>query len=144
MTNSGAKLRTRIRQAGSFEAATNVAGVELDRALGIARRDGRILRIGSIEFKLLDLLTSKPGVVFSREDLIGALWGKGADINEQTISVKIARLKKALTIGQAPDPIRSVRGQGYRWLESADDDFVRWKNYCPRKLRGSRPPSLEE
>lgn len=110
-------------------------GVELDCDRKLARRCGRMLRIGETEFRLLELLISYRGVAFYREQLVAILWGTKSDVDPRTVDQKIARLRRALTLGSAPDPICSVRGKGYMFAESADRDFARWQQLGPTKLR---------
>ena len=65
-------------------------------------------------------------MVYSREQLIDILWGPDAEIEERTVDVEVGRLRKALTLGRAPDPIRSVRGRGYKLSEFAEQDYAAW------------------
>ena len=115
-----------MRASTNFTTSITVAGIELDRDMRLVKRGGRLLRIGEVEFTLLDLLISNPGLLFTRERLIALLWGADAVIDKKTVDVKIGRLKKALTLGRAPNPVRSVRGKGYRFSESADREYARW------------------
>jgi two-component system phosphate regulon response regulator PhoB len=78
---------------------------------------------------------SYQGVVFYRDQLVAILWGAEADVDERTVDQKIARLRRALTHGRTPDPIRSVRGKGYKFSEHAEQDYVRWLERGPGKLR---------
>lgn len=132
------KLRTRLRELDGFNASVAAAGIELDRGSGLAKRNGRFLRLGEIELKLLDLFLSNQGIVFTRESLVALLWGPDARVDFKTVDVKIGRLKKALTLGQAPNPIRSVRGKGYRLSDTSEADYSKWLSNGPQKLRGSR------
>ena len=127
--------RWRLRALRQFSPSLIVAGIELDRDAGLARRDGRYLRLGVLEVQLLDLFMSNPGVTFTREQLISQLWGAKAQIERKTIDVKIGRLRKALTLGRAPDPILSVRGKGYKFSESSEQEFAKWTALGPPKLR---------
>src|SRR5688572_32073919 len=103
------KLRTRIRAADDFHPSLAVAGIEIDRERLLARRGGKFLKIGQVEFEMLDLLASNPGVLFSQEQLVARLWSPENAVDVQTIRVKVMRLNKALTLGQAPSPIEVVR-----------------------------------
>jgi DNA-binding winged helix-turn-helix (wHTH) protein len=76
-----------------------------------------------------------PGATFSREQLIAYLWGPKADIDLRTIDVIVGRMRKALTLGRAPSPIRSVRGKGYKFSETAERDYALWAAAGPSKLR---------
>ena len=127
--------RWRLRALRQFSPSLIVAGIELDRDAGLARRDGRYLRLGVLEVQLLDLFMSNPGVTFTREQLISQLWGAKAQIERKTIDVKIGRLRKALTLGRAPDPILSVRGKGYKFSEFSEQEFAKWTALGPPKLR---------
>ena len=54
-----------------------------------------------------------PGRVFSRVQLLDAVWGTGSDIELRTVDVHIRRLRKGLTIENSTDPVRTVRSAGY-------------------------------
>jgi DNA-binding response OmpR family regulator len=72
-----------------------------------------------IEFKILTKLASKPGWVFSREQLISAIWGGEKDVFDRTIDVHIKKLRDKL--GEAGKFIKSVRGVGYK-IEMPDEE----------------------
>jgi two-component system phosphate regulon response regulator PhoB len=69
--------------------------------------------MGPTEFRLLDHFIQRPGRVFSREQLLDAVWGSPVDVETRTVDVHIGRLRRALTLGGARDPIRTVRSAGY-------------------------------
>ena len=71
------------------------------------------VHLGPTEFKLLDLLIQHPGRVFSREQLLDAVWGSDVYVEARTVDVHVGRLSKALIRGADADPIRTVRGAGY-------------------------------
>jgi two-component system phosphate regulon response regulator PhoB len=54
-----------------------------------------------------------PGRVFSRGQLLDAVWGTETEIELRTVDVHIRRLRKAIEIDGAPDPVRTVRSAGY-------------------------------
>jgi len=54
-----------------------------------------------------------PGRVFSREQLLDAVWGRDVYVEARTVDVHIGRLRKALKKNRASDPIRTVRSAGY-------------------------------
>jgi len=97
------------RMAGHLKAGD----ISLDRETRRVRRAERDVHLGPTEFKLLDYLMEKPGRVFSRSQLLDALWDQAADIDERTVDVHVGRLRKALTRSRERDPIRTVRGAGY-------------------------------
>jgi two-component system phosphate regulon response regulator PhoB len=77
------------------------------------KRDGREVHLGPTEFRLLDHLIQHPGRVFSREQLLDAVWGSDVYVEARTVDVHIGRLRKALNTGRDVDPIRTVRSAGY-------------------------------
>lgn len=97
-----------------------VADIELDCDRHRVIRNGRDICLGPTEFRLLEFLIQRPGHVFTRQDLIHGVWGKDGSIGERTVDVHIGRLRRAITIGKRPDPIRTVRGSGYSIEEERD------------------------
>ena len=85
------------------------------------RRAGREVHLGPTEYKLLDHLIQHPGRVFSREQLLDAVWGSDVYVEARTVDVHVGRLRKALDLGDSlRDPIRTVRSAGY----ALDDTFA--------------------
>ena len=87
--------------------------LNVDLARHKVRRDGVSLRIGPTEFKLLRHFLEHPGRVFSREQLVDAVWGRNSVIDTRTVDVHIRRLRKALNEKGGQDLIRTVRSAGY-------------------------------
>jgi two-component system phosphate regulon response regulator PhoB len=107
----GAVLR-RVRPALAGESLA-VGDLELDPVAHKVVRRGHSLAIGPTEFRLLRHFMEHPGRVFSRGQLLDAVWGSGSDIELRTVDVHIRRLRKAIGIDGAPDPVRTVRSAGY-------------------------------
>ncbi|HTL40989.1 MAG TPA: response regulator transcription factor [Pseudolysinimonas sp.] len=84
--------------------------IELDPAQRRARVDGAEVGLTTTEFDLLAHLMSHPDQVFTREQLLSAVWGAAHYGQTRTVDVHIAQLRAKLG---APDPIRTVRGVGY-------------------------------
>ena len=82
------------------------------------RRGGRDVHLGPTEFRLLDHLIQYPGRVFSREQLLDAVWGSDVYVEVRTVDVHIGRLRKALNKKGENDPIRTVRSAGYAFDET--------------------------
>jgi two-component system phosphate regulon response regulator PhoB len=76
------------------------------------------VHLGPTEFRLLDHFIQHPGRVFSREQLLDAVWGSDVYVEARTVDVHIGRLRKALNVPGATDPIRTVRSAGYALDES--------------------------
>ncbi|MDX2155757.1 MAG: phosphate regulon transcriptional regulator PhoB [Hyphomicrobiaceae bacterium] len=90
-----------------------VGTLKLDRNAHRVTRNGREVRLGPTEYRLLEVLLESVGRVLSRAQLLDAVWGRDGDIDERTVDVHVGRLRKALIRGNEPDPIRTVRGAGY-------------------------------
>ena len=61
-----------------------------------------------------------PGRVFTRDQLLNAVWGHDIYVDDRTVDVHVGRLRKSLNRGRARDPIRTVRGTGYAFDERFD------------------------
>ena len=107
----GAVLR-RVRPALAGE-SLSYADLEMDVAGHRVRRDGQQVTLGPTEFRLLKHFLEHPGRVFSREQLLDAVWSHDAEIDSRTVDVHIRRLRQALNDGDRPDLIRTVRSAGY-------------------------------
>ena len=107
----GAVLR-RVRPALAGE-LLSYADIEMDTAGHKVRRGGQPVNLGPTEFRLLRHLLEHPGMVFSRERLLDAVWGRESDIEARTVDVHIRRLRVAINMGDRPDIIRTVRSAGY-------------------------------
>lgn len=92
--------------------------LELDRENWRVNRGLRDVHLGPTEFRLLEYLMAKPGRVFSRSQLLDAVWGISAEIDERTVDVHVGRLRKALSLETERDPIRTIRGAGYSFDET--------------------------
>jgi two-component system phosphate regulon response regulator PhoB len=90
-----------------------VGDIEMDRAAHRVRRSGREVHLGPTEYKLLDHLIQHPGRVFSREQLLDAVWGSDVYVEARTVDVHVGRLRKALGVEGVRDPVRTVRSAGY-------------------------------
>jgi DNA-binding response OmpR family regulator len=87
--------------------------LELDRARCRVHLGGQEVSLTATEFRLLEFLMSRPGVVFSREQLLDAVWGHDRAVTDRTVDVYILRLRQKIENEAAPAFIRSVRGFGY-------------------------------
>src|ERR1700681_224468 len=87
--------------------------LELDRTRCFVRRGSEELTLTATEFRLLEFLMSRPGVVFSREQLLDAVWGHDRAVTDRTVDVSVLRLRQKIEQEGGPAFIRSVRGFGY-------------------------------
>jgi two-component system phosphate regulon response regulator PhoB len=87
--------------------------ITMDLAAHRVSRQGRHVHLGPTEFRLLRYLMEHPGRVFSREQLLDAVWGQDIYVEPRTVDVHVRRLRKALNGSEDPDLIRTVRSAGY-------------------------------
>jgi two-component system phosphate regulon response regulator PhoB len=85
----------------------------MDLAAHRVRRSDREVRLGPTEFRLLRYFLEHPGRVFSREQLLDAVWGRDIYVEPRTVDVHIRRLRKVLNNADEQDLIRTVRSAGY-------------------------------
>lgn len=118
-----ARVQALLRRSkpGHIAGLLAMGDLELDRNTRRVRREGSELHLGPTEFRLLEFLMQSPGRVFSRAQLLDAVWGRDVYIDERTVDVHVGRLRKALTPAGLKDPLRTVRGTGYAF----DETFAR-------------------
>jgi len=98
--------------AGDPGGVLRVGPIELDPVTHDVRISGAPTQLRPLEYKLLQLLVSDPGRVFSREELLEQVWDMRGDINTRTVDVHVRRLR--VSLGPAADVIETVHGFGYR------------------------------
>ncbi len=110
-----ARVNAILRRASPERIASvlSVEDIQLDRESHRVTRNGRDVRLGPTEFKLLEFFMESPGRVFNRTQLLDGVWGRDVYVDERTVDVHIGRLRKAINRGKEDDPIRTVRGAGY-------------------------------
>ena len=107
-----AAVMRRIRPALAGE-VVEVGDIKLDAVSFKVERRGQSLQLGPTEYRLLKFFMESPGRVFNRGQLLDGVWGTDSDIELRTVDVHIRRLRKAIGIEGAKDPIRTVRSAGY-------------------------------
>ena len=97
------------------EAPRQVGVVTLDPARRRVQADGVDVLLTATEFDLLAHLMRRPGRVFTREELLGSVWGYAAHAGTRTVDVHVAQVRSKLDEASAlaRDVIRTVRGVGY-------------------------------
>jgi two-component system phosphate regulon response regulator PhoB len=110
-----ARVRAVLRRIrpGLADDRITVGDIVIDRVAHRVKRQGKEVHLGPTEFRLLDYLMQHPGRVFSREQLLDAVWGSDVYVEARTVDVHIGRLRKALNGDVDGDPIRTVRSAGY-------------------------------
>jgi two-component system, OmpR family, phosphate regulon response regulator PhoB len=115
MSELSARIRAVLRRIrpGLADDRVRRGDITIDRVAHRVKRGGHDVHLGPTEFRLLDYLMQHPGRVFSREQLLDAVWGSDVYVEARTVDVHIGRLRKALNRDIDDDPIRTVRSAGY-------------------------------
>ena len=115
MSELSARVRAVLRRIrpGLAEDRIRHGDIVIDRSAHRVKRGGKDVHLGPTEFRLLDYFMQHPGRVFSREQLLNAVWGSDVYVETRTVDVHIGRLRRALTTAEETDPIRTVRSAGY-------------------------------
>jgi len=110
-----ARIRALLRRSGSVptKLKLNFHDISLDPASHRVLRNGRALHLGPTEFRLLEFFLRHPKRVFSREDVLNAVWGRDIHVEPRTVDVHIRRLRKAINAPGEIDIVRTVRAAGY-------------------------------
>lgn len=111
-----ARIRALLRRSAinsSSESKLVQGSIQLDLNEHRVYRNNKIIHLGPTEFKLLKFFLENPGRVFSREQLLDAVWGHGIFIESRTVDTHIRRLRKAMNFEGEKDFIRTVRSAGY-------------------------------
>jgi DNA-binding response OmpR family regulator len=116
-----ARVRALLRRSSGTlaERVLEFQGLRIDPARRTLERDGRPVPLTTLEFDLLYFLASRAGRVFSRESLMGQVWGSDRVVDDRTIDSLVSRLRRKVE----PDPahpkfLQTVWGAGYRFTES--------------------------
>lgn len=111
-----ARIRALLRRSGPAQPQGQLiySDIEMDLAAHRVSRNGKSIHLGPTEFRLLRYFLEHPGRVFSREQLLNAVWGPNIYVETRTVDVHIRRLRKALNdVKGTRDIIRTVRAAGY-------------------------------
>ena len=110
-----ARIRALLRRSGAVAARGVLAWRDLllDQDAHRVSRAGRPLHLGPTEYRLLEFFMQHPRRVFSREQVLDAVWGRDIHVEPRTVDVHIRRLRKAVNGPGEEDIIRTVRSAGY-------------------------------
>jgi two-component system, OmpR family, phosphate regulon response regulator PhoB len=118
-----ARIRALLRRSTATGRSETLAYEDLSMDLSAHRvtRGGTPVHVGPTEYRLLRHFLSHPGRVFSREQLLDAVWGRDVYVEPRTVDVHIRRLRRAINARGEPDIIRTVRSAGYALDASASE-----------------------
>jgi DNA-binding response OmpR family regulator len=113
-----ALLRRRKLDRANGGSVQRIGGLELDVAHHAASLAGKPLTLTRSEFRLVTLLASEPGRVFTREELVHHLWDSDFSGDRRAIDVHMSNLRRKLEDDpRNPRRLQTVRGLGYRLVE---------------------------
>ena len=114
-----ARIKIQFRSQGAPQRMLKAGALEVDRESLRVKLNETALQLTATEFKLLEFLMTRPGIVFSREQLLDSVWGHDRAVTDRTVDVYILRLRQKIEDDPAaPSFIRSVRGFGYSFNEN--------------------------
>ena len=111
-----ARIRAVLRRRApdALDSAVEVGLLTINPATRRVTSQGREVKIGATEFKLLHFLMTHPERVHSRAQLLDRVWGDHVFIEERTVDVHVKRLRESLSSVACQHMIETVRGAGYR------------------------------
>lgn len=107
------KVESLLRRGAEFETDQKESEIKIDREKFLITFKGNEIILPKKEFELLELLASRPGKVFNRDQILNIVWGDGAIVGERTIDVHIRKLREKL----GNSYIRTIKGVGYTFNE---------------------------
>ena len=110
-----ARIRALLRRSNAVPVKGQLAfhDIAIDLAAHRVTRNGRRVHLGPTEFRLLEFLMQHPRRVFTREELLDAVWGPDIHVEPRTVDVHIRRLRKSINGPDELDVVRTVRTAGY-------------------------------
>ena len=104
-------LLRRMNRSEEDTSVVRVGDLEVDSERVVVRRGDQTIDLAKKEFELLSLLVSKPGKVFSREEIYNKVWGSDVIVGNRTIDVHVRKLREKL----GDHYIRTIKGIGYKF-----------------------------
>ncbi len=110
-----ARIRALLRRSGGVpeKGTLRYNDLAMDQDAHRVTRNSRALHLGPTEYRLLEFFLQHPGRVFTREQVLDAVWGRDIHVEPRTVDVHIRRLRKAINGTGEADLIRTVRAAGY-------------------------------
>jgi len=115
-----ARVKTVLRRAEGTKAVDGIlraGSIEINLERHRARAGDKVLELSPTEFRLLRFLMERRGKVFSRDQILDAVWKGEAFVEQRTVDVHIRRLRAELERAGAGWYIQTVRGVGYCFAE---------------------------
>jgi phosphate regulon transcriptional regulator PhoB len=107
-------LLRRVHPPGDEAKLLEVGPLRIDPVSYRVQRDGKVLSLSTLEFRLLYFLASRPNRVFSRDQLLDAVWGRDRFVTPRSVDVYVRRLREKMEPNpERPGYLKTVRGAGY-------------------------------
>ena len=107
------RIKALLRRLNGTDSDTliKIGTLEIDREKYTVTREGEVLTLPRKEFELLFLLISKPGKVFTRDEIMHRVWGDDIVVGDRTIDVHIRKIREKL----GDESIKTIKGVGYKF-----------------------------
>ena len=113
-------LLRRVQPPGEEAKLLEIGELRVDPISYRAQREGRTLPLSTLEFRLLYYLASRPNRVFSRDQLLDAVWGTDRFVTPRSVDVYVRRLREKVERNpERPEYLKTVRGAGYLFETAA-------------------------
>jgi two-component system, OmpR family, phosphate regulon response regulator PhoB len=107
-------LLRRTEPTGADEKTIDFGPLRIDPAAYRVTRSGKAVMLSSLEFRLLYYLAARPNRVFSRDQLLDAVWGTERFVTPRSVDVYVRRLREKIEEDpQFPSFVKTIRGAGY-------------------------------
>ena len=111
-----ARIKALLRRSGAPENdVLEASGIRIDLVSHRVTVEGKNIKIGPTEYRLLELLMRNPDRVFERDQLLDRVWGRSSYIETRTVDVHVLRLRKVLKPFGLDGTVQTVRSVGYRF-----------------------------
>ena len=111
-----ARMRALLRRSGTPEdGILQCGGLRLDLNAHKLSVQGKAVKIGPTEYRLLELFMRHPNRAFGRSQLLDRVWGRSIYVEDRTVDVHVLRLRKTLKPHGLDGLVQTVRGVGYRF-----------------------------
>jgi phosphate regulon transcriptional regulator PhoB len=107
-------LLRRVQPPGKEMKVLEIGTLSVDPVSYRAQRQGKTLALSTLEFRLLYFLASRPNRVFTRDQLLDAVWGSDRFVTPRSVDVYVRRLREKVEANpERPEYLKTIRGAGY-------------------------------
>lgn len=134
-----ARVRALLRRAtmSAGESVLRGEGLTLNRLTRELRHRGARVALTQTEFMVLEMFMRNPGVVLSRREIVGAVWKRDLDPEQNIVDVYVNYLRRKIETLAGRSLLHTVRGQGYRFGDPPRDAMAR-RARSTAKTKGAR------